>query len=76
MSMLPNSVGIPLFGAVSCVPVTPWLCVWCRAEECRTACQQTQGMALFGSKVKLTPLDKDGELGSFKTLHGCLFLVA
>ena len=69
MSILPNSVGILLFGAVLCVPVTVAVC---RAEECRTACQQTQGMALFGSKVKLTPLDKDGELGSFNTLHGCL----
>ena len=30
-------------------------------EECREAYRQSQGMVLFGSKIRLTPLDTDGE---------------
>ena len=31
-----------------------------RADKCQEARKQTQGIVLFGSKIKVTPLDFDG----------------
>ena len=33
----------------------------CRAKECKAAYSHAQGLALFGSKIKLTPMNTDGE---------------
>ena len=33
----------------------------CRADKCKDALAQSQGMMLFGSKLKLAPVDVDGE---------------
>ncbi len=31
-----------------------------RSDKCKQACQETQGIVLFGNKIKVTPLDTDG----------------
>ena len=34
----------------------------CRADKCREAFTQSQGMVLFGSKIKLSLLDLHGKI--------------
>ena len=33
----------------------------CRADKCKEALSQSQGLMLFGSKIKLTQMDLEGE---------------
>lgn len=42
--------------------VTQTSVVICRVEECKAAYSHSQGLALFGSKIKLTALDVDGKV--------------
>ena len=37
-----------------------WLLYLCRADKCQEARKQTQGIVLFGNKIKVTPLDTNG----------------
>lgn len=36
--------------------------VYCRADKCREAFTQSQGVVLFGSKIKLSLIDTDGKM--------------
>ena len=40
---------------------TPCVSSPCRMEKCKEALTQSQGMILFGSKMKLSMMDGDGE---------------
>ena len=38
------------------------LVVVCRKESCKKAFTEAQGLVLFGSKLKLSPVERDGEI--------------
>ena len=59
-------------GLAQCI-ITQTLVVFCRVEECKAAYNHSQGLALFGSKIKLTPLDVDGK--SYRmTMYVCMYM--
>ena len=55
-------------GLAQCI-ITQTPVVFCRVEECKAAYNHSQGLALFGSKIKLTPLDVDGKGYRMKSLQ-------
>ncbi len=42
----------------------------CRADKCREAFAQSQGMILFGSKIKLTQMELEGTFVHAVNLQG------
>ena len=37
------------------------MCVLTRKESCKKAYSEAQGLVLFGNKLKVAPVDRDGE---------------
>ena len=60
------TVHLYLFTVHTCT-CTVYMHIHCRKESCKRACTDAQGLVLFGNKLKLSPVDRDGKVQHFLT---------